>query len=154
MLIGSLGSLCTIIFHNDRCNFSNLSKCIRYFGEKGLEGWINRAFKTVSEDGKITYEIRNAGIEEDLLSSEDFEGAIFNVTTGDYSELLKLVAQNLNRAMEYVANDEERRMLYDYVKSFTEGSINAHKDGSRHWIRNKSPAVETYIGFIESYRYG
>ena len=86
------------------------------------------------------------------MSTEDFEGATFNVTTGDYSELLKLVTQNLNRAMEYVANEEERRMLYDYVKSFTEGSIDAHKDGSRHWIRNKSPAVETYIGFIENYR--
>ena len=88
------------------------------------------------------------------MSSENFEEATFNVTTGDYSELLKLVVQNLNRAIEYVANDEERRMIYDYVKSFTEGSINAHKDGSRHWIRNKSPAVETYIGFIENYRYG
>ena len=129
-----------------------MSKCIRYFGEKGLEGWINRAFKTVSEDGKITYEIRNAGIEEELMSSEIFEGTTFNVTTGDYSELLKLVVLNLNRAIEYVANDEERRMIYDYVKSFTEGSINAHKDGSRHWVRNKSPAVETYIGFIENYR--
>ena len=87
-----------------------------------------------------------------MMSTDDFEGATFNVTTGDYSELLKLVTTNLNRAMEYVANEEERRMLYDYVKSFTEGSIDAHKDGSRHWIRNKSPAVETYIGFIENYR--
>ena len=132
-------------------NLGNLFKHNRYFSEKGLEGWINRAFKTVT-DGKITYEIRNAGIDTEVMSSEDFEGATFNVTTGDYSGLLKLVTKNLNRAMEYVANEEERGMLYDYVKSFTEGSIDAHKDGSRHWIRNKSPAVETYIGFIENYR--
>ena len=147
-----LGCKGVTTYFSDNCDQEDADRITRYFGKKSLEGWINRAFKTVSEDGKITYEIRNAGIESNLLSSEDFEGATFNVTTGDYSELLKLVAKNLNQAMEYVANDEERRMLYDYVKSFTEGSIDAHKDGSRHWIRNKSPSVETYLGFVENYR--
>lgn len=39
-----------------------------------------------------------------------------------------------------------------YVQCFTTGDINAHVDGSRKWIQDKGPAVESYIGFIESYQ--
>ena len=54
------------------------------------------------------------------LNIKEFEGATFNVTTGDYSALMRLVCDNLEKARENAANDEERDMIAGYIKSFTE----------------------------------
>ena len=52
----------------------------------------------------------------------------------------------------FAANAHQVRMLAKYSESFRLGSVVAHVDGSRAWILDKGPAVESYIGFIESYR--
>ena len=62
------------------------------------------------------------------------------------------VVAALKDAGPHADNPSQASMLARYVDSFTLGSIDAHKEGSRHWIQDKGPAVESYIGFIESYR--
>merc|ERR1711972_707559 len=53
--------------------------------------------------------------------------------------------------MEYCANDTQKKMLEKYIESYHTGSIDAHKDSQREWIRDKKPVVETNQGWIETY---
>jgi dipeptidyl-peptidase-3 len=138
-------------YFTPNCDLEDSELVNRFFKTKSLEGYINRVIKTV-EGGKTCYEIRNAGVADTVQIEEDFEGCKMKVTTGDYQGLLDRVAINLEEAAKHSANSDEANMLKEYAASFKEGSLDKHKEGSRYWIKNKGPLVETYIGFIETYR--
>ncbi|XP_033735100.1 dipeptidyl peptidase 3-like [Pecten maximus] len=162
-----LGEKGTTSYFSANCDLDDAKIAQEFMTAKDLSPYNTRLFKT-TENGKTCYEVRLAsaatddgavtGFPEGILGSHEFtptltsQACTFRVTRGDYSPLMALVAENLKKAQGYAANDLERNMLKEYVDSFTSGSILSHKNGSRHWIKNTGPIVETYIGFIESYR--
>lgn len=138
-------------YFSANCDMTDSDLVNNFFKHKNIEGYINRTIKTV-QDGKVHYEIRHAGGDSKMIDEEDFEGVNFSITTGDYQALLNRVSDNLVLAGKHCSNQLEKDMLEQYSQSFLTGSLDRHKDGSRHWIKNKGPIVETYIGFIETYR--
>ena len=74
-----------------------------YYERINTESIMQLWFKTImakfnwfsnlcSDTGRARYEIRNAGVANSvLMDSEEFEGADFIVTSGDYDKLLEKV---------------------------------------------------------------
>lgn len=71
---------------------------------------------------------------------------------GDHSRELGIVASYLQKAKEFAANGTQRCMLDEYINHFVTGSSHAHKEAQKLWVKDISPAIETNIGFIETYR--
>ncbi|PIO71351.1 peptidase family M49 [Teladorsagia circumcincta] len=88
----------------------------------------------------------------DGATEEEFEDFIVVTERGDYSPLMARTCASLKKAMASAANDNQKKMISKYVEHFTEGDIKHHKDGSRFWIKDVEPVIESYIGFIENYR--
>ncbi|XP_017883597.1 dipeptidyl peptidase 3 isoform X2 [Ceratina calcarata] len=153
-----LGEKGITTYFSANCTEKDAQLVNNFMQSKGLESYNARCFKTTNKgDNMDVYEIRLASVKTDddpdiTLSEEVFKNAKFKITRGDYSKLLIPVVDNLEKAKEYAANENQKNMLNKYIDSFSKGSLQDHKDGSRFWIKDRSPVIETYIGFIETYR--
>ncbi|KAK2828168.1 hypothetical protein Q5P01_019202 [Channa striata] len=156
-----LGDKGITTYFSGNCSLEDAELAQRFLDSKKLSAYNTRLFKR-DNGGKTCYEVHLAsavqkdcaveGESSSWCGSFIFEEKDFTVTRGDYAPLMKKVCCNLQQAQAYAANENQRKMLEEYSRSFTFGSVEAHKEGSRYWIKDKGPIVESYIGFIESYR--
>ncbi|KAJ4296696.1 hypothetical protein N0V90_006744 [Kalmusia sp. IMI 367209] len=80
------------------------------------------------------------------------DGKKVKLVFGDYSKEMETIAHHIAEAKKYAANETEAKMMDEYEKSFTTGSLEAYKESQRYWIKDKGPEVESDIGFVETYR--
>ncbi|CAF3772251.1 unnamed protein product [Rotaria socialis] len=142
------------MYFTPNCTTEDATLVKEYMVTKGIEAWNTRLLKH-EIDGEFIYDIRIASIEKGpknglTVEKDFFQGYKMCVSRGDYSFALEKVVKELKKAKNF-ANSLEQKMLDKYIESFTTGSIKAHKDGSALWVKNKSPPVDTYMGFIEAY---
>ena len=52
-----------------------------------------------------------------------FKGKTFDIEYGEFSEYLKEVNKNLEKAKEYANKDIEKKMIDNYMLSFKTGSL-------------------------------
>lgn len=157
-----LGDKGITTYFSANCDKEDADKVNAFMQHKGLESYNARCFKTTVQDhannkSVDVYEIRLASLETSndsnvTLSEEVYEKARFKITRGDYSKLMGPVIENLKKAKGYASNQTQKDMLGKYADHFRTGSLDDHRNGSRLWIKDKSPTIETYIGFIETYR--
>ncbi|KAK9468948.1 peptidase family M49-domain-containing protein [Lipomyces arxii] len=70
----------------------------------------------------------------------------------DHAREMALIANEMELAGKYAANETQKSMIDEYVRSFRTGSMHAHKESQKYWVKDIGPKVETNIGFIETYR--
>ncbi|EON61407.1 dipeptidyl-peptidase III [Coniosporium apollinis CBS 100218] len=95
--------------------------------------------------------------ERDIPETEwDLEGELqgkkLKLVFGDHAFEMGKIADALEEAGKHAANETQKSMMQEYVKSFRTGSLEAYKQSQRYWIRDKGPMVESDIGFVETYR--
>ena len=94
----------------------------------------------------------DAGPETVWTLTGQLEGKTLELKFGDHSEEMANIALHIKKAGFHVANETQRKMMDEYVKSFGTGSLNAFKESQKYWVKDLGPTVESNIGFIESYR--
>ncbi|PLB54335.1 dipeptidyl peptidase [Aspergillus steynii IBT 23096] len=129
--------------------------------QKGLPLENTRLRKTPSGDFEL---LVAAGVtsppprDRDLGDADSFDlsgalkGKKLRLVFGDHLEQMAKIAHCIKLAEINAANDNQKRMLDAYARSFGAGSIEAFKESQRIWVKDQKPALETNIGFVETYR--
>ncbi|KAI9319493.1 peptidase family M49-domain-containing protein [Dichotomocladium elegans] len=119
-----------------------------YLEQTKIEPVNTRLFKTPTGYRLAIASAEVYDSQEHILAN----GATLEVTFGDFQQEMKKISENIRLAADFVANEHQAEMLESYYESFTSGSIEAHMESQRHWLKDIGPEVETNIGFVETYR--
>lgn len=115
-----------------------------------------RVFKTGDKDFKFYIASADVTVPSVDPFKETYELAdnlgTLTLVYGDHAKEFEHITSEMQQAIEFAANETQVKMLLAYVESFKTGSMEAHKESQKYWVKDIGPKVETNIGFIETYR--
>lgn len=141
-----LGDQGTSSYYGEDVSEEEIGRVKAAMQSEGMEAWNTRLFK---ENGQLALKVASAEVGTRRLVTT---GHALDLEYGDHAWILQSVVRALEMAYCYAANDNQRKMILGYIDHFNSGDVDDHKDASRWWVKDRGPAVETYIGFIETYR--
>ena len=139
-------------YYSSNCTKEDAAFCQRFLDTNGISAYNTRLFKVCVEAKPTMYIVSVAAAKASSDEPVMFEGAQFVVQRGDHKAFMEKAVALLREGAKYAANETQKRMLSLYAECFESGDLNKHIEGSREWIKDKGPVVESYIGFIESYQ--
>lgn len=87
--------------------------------------------KLVKEDGKIVEKVWKEG--------------------GMYGEYIQKITENLEKAMQYAENDQQRLVIEKLIAYYRSGDLKDFDDYSIEWVKDLNSKVDFINGYIESY---
>jgi dipeptidyl-peptidase-3 len=140
-------------YYSDNVTKEDVEFVQEFMKEKNINAYNTTLFKEEQANEMIEYTLKIASITPDIKKYVYiFKNKTINVEYGNFSDKLQRVHQNLSEALKYVANDNQKNMLINYLKFLETGNIDDHKESQKYWIKDKQPHIECNLGFIESYR--
>jgi dipeptidyl-peptidase-3 len=70
---------------------------------------------------------------------------------GLYAPAIARIVDNLNRALNYAENNQQRKVIAELMKFYTTGDLKTFDDYSILWVGDTDSKVDFINGFIESY---
>lgn len=137
---------------NQQINYNEIDKISKILGGNGIHPENTRLRKESSND-KAMFKVLQASAEEDsetqtLFSSENLQ---VTIQRGDHAVELKKVCECLGEARKY-ASSPQKQTISELIQSFKTGDMETYRDSQRIWVKDRNPAVETILGFVEPYR--
>jgi dipeptidyl-peptidase-3 len=132
-----------------------ISAVFRAMRDQSIFPENTRLKRQIISDGNgtwVTYDILQASVTEDVSPCQRISDQQVRLVRGDHCHELQEICENLQTAQEYTSSHAQREMLRRIQASFYTGDLDAYRQAQRIWVRDKAPAVETVIGFVEPYR--
>lgn len=134
-------------------SYREVDQVSKIMADKGIHPENTRLQKQSSDD-KTVFEFLQASAEEDngprtLFSSEHFK---VTLRRGDHAVELKKICECLEEARRYAITSLQELTISKLIQSFKTGDMDAYRDSQKIWVKDRIPAVETILGFVEPYR--
>lgn len=134
-------------------NYHEIDQVSKVLADKGIHP-ENTRLRKQSSDGKPVFEVLQASAEEDKKTRTLFSSEVLEVTLqrGDHAIELKKICECLEEARKYATTSLQEQTISRIIQSFRTGDMETYRDSQKIWVKDKNPAVETILGFVEHYR--